>query len=46
VCSPQCEKDVKSKVVAKKWFDGRLMAKILMTTIQVNLVSNPMEKAA
>jgi len=27
VCSPQgghCEKDVKSKVAAKKWLDGRL----------------------
>jgi len=28
------KKDVKSKVVAKKWLDGRLMPK---TTIQVNL---------
>jgi len=31
------KKDVKSKVAAKKWFDGRLMAKILIMTIQVNL---------
>jgi len=37
------KKDVKSKVVAKKWLDGRLMAKILITTIQVNLVPNPRE---
>jgi len=42
------KKDVKSKVVAKKWLwwprsgcDGRLMAKFLITTIQVNLVPNP-----
>jgi len=28
-------KDVKSKVAAKKWLDGRVMAKILITTIQV-----------
>jgi len=32
------KKDVKSKVAAKKWLDGRLMAKILITTILVNLV--------
>jgi len=31
------KKDVKSKVVAKKWLDGRLMAN-LIATIQVNLV--------
>jgi len=31
------KKDVKSKVAAKKWLDVRLMAKILITTIQVNL---------
>jgi len=35
------KKDVKSKVVAKKWLDGRPVAKILITTIQVNLVPNP-----
>jgi len=29
------KKDMKSKVVAKKWFDGRLMAKIFIMTIQV-----------
>jgi len=39
------KKDVKSKVAAKKWLDGRLMAKILITTILVNLVPNPVEKA-
>jgi len=27
------KKDVKSKVAAKKWLDGRLKAKILTTTI-------------
>jgi len=47
VCGPQedhYEKDVKSKVAAnKKWPDGRLMAKILIVTIQVNLVPNPSE---
>jgi len=37
------KKYVKSKVAAKKWLDGRLMAKILITTIQANLVSNPSE---
>ena len=31
------KKDVKSKVAAKKWLDGRLKVKILIT-IQVNLV--------
>jgi len=31
------KKDVKSKVAAKKWLDGRLMVKILITIIQVNL---------
>jgi len=34
------KKDVKSKVAAKKW---KLMAKFLITTIQVNLVPNPSE---
>ena len=28
------KKDVKSKVAAKKWLCGRLMVKILITTIQ------------
>jgi len=37
------KKDVKSKVAVKKWLDDRLMAKILITTIQVNLVPNPSE---
>jgi len=37
VCCPIVKKDVKSKVAAKKWFDGRLMEKILITAIQVNL---------
>jgi len=38
------KKDVtlKSKAVAKKWLDGRLM---VIMTIQVYLVPNPMEKA-
>ena len=43
-CSPKkamVKKDAKSKVAAKN--DGRLMAKILITTIQVNLVPNPSE---
>ena len=31
------KKDVKSKVAARNGCDGRLMAKILITTIQVNL---------
>jgi len=35
------KKDVKSKVAAKKWLDGRLMAKILIMTIQVNLCHAP-----
>ena len=35
------KKDVKSKVVAKNGCDGRLMAKVLITTIKVNLVPNP-----
>jgi len=46
LCSPKkaiVKKDVKSKVVAKKWLDVRLMAKILITTIQVNLVPNSSE---
>jgi len=34
------KKDVKSKVAAKKWLDGRLMAKILIMAIQV---PNPSE---
>jgi len=34
---PLWKKDVKSKVAAKKWLDGRLIAKILIMTIQVNL---------
>jgi len=41
VCGPHkkaiVKKDVKSKVATKKWLDGRLMAKILTMTIQVNL---------
>jgi len=50
VCGPKkaiVKKDVKSKVAAKKWLDGRQMAKNLITTIQVNLVPNPrhVEKA-
>jgi len=36
--SMQLQKEVKSKVAAKKWLDGRLMAKILIMKIQVNLV--------
>jgi len=32
-----CEKYKKSEVAAKKWLDGRPMAKFLMMTIQVNL---------
>jgi len=34
---------VKSKVAVEKWLDGMLMAKILIATIQVDLVSNPSE---
>jgi len=37
------KKDMKSKVAVKKWLDGRLMAKILIMTIQVNLVQNSSE---
>ena len=37
------KKDVKSKVVAKKGCDGRLIAKVLIMTIQGNLVLNPSE---
>jgi len=37
------KKDVKLKMTIKKWLDGRLMAKNLKTTIQVNLVPNPGE---
>jgi len=44
VCGPPkkaiVKKDGKSKVGAKKWLDGRLIAKNLITTIQVNLVPN------
>jgi len=43
VCGPKkfiVKKDVKSKVVA---CDGRLIAKFLIATIQVNLVPNPCE---
>jgi len=46
VCGPQeghCEKDVKSRVAAKNGCDGRLIAKILIATIQVNLVPNRSE---
>jgi len=50
-CKKKCEapkkaivkKDVKSKVVTKKWLDSWLMAKNLIMTIQVNLVPNPSE---
>jgi len=34
------KKDVKSKVATKNGCDGRLIAKILITTIPVNLVPN------
>jgi len=37
------KKDVKSKVAAKNGCDGRLIAKSLITTIQVNLVPNRSE---
>jgi len=37
------KKDVESKVAAKDGCDGRLMAKFLTTTIQVNLVPNRSE---
>jgi len=37
------KKDVKSKVAAKNGCDGRVKAKILITTIQVNLVLNRSE---
>jgi len=37
------KKDVKSKVVAKDGCDGRLIAKILIMTIQVNVVLNRSE---
>ena len=46
MCGPQeghCEKNVKSKVAAKNGCDGRLIAKILITTIQVDLVPNRTE---
>jgi len=47
VCSPQ-EKAMMKKDVNKRWHprsgcDGRFMEKLLITTIQVNLVSNPSE---
>jgi len=49
VCGPQeghCEKRCEiRKVTPKKWLDCRLMTKILITTFQINLVPNPMEKA-
>ena len=35
------KKDVKSKVAAKNGCDGRLMVKILIATIQVNLMPRP-----
>ena len=35
------KEDVKSKVVAKNGCDGRLMVKILITTMQVNFVPRP-----
>jgi len=34
------KKDVKSKVAAKKWLDGRLMAKILITTAIASLINS------
>jgi len=37
------KKDMKSKVAAKNGCDGRLIAKILITTIQVDLVPNRSE---
>jgi len=37
------KKDVKSKVAAKNGCDGRPIAKILITTTQVNLVPNHSE---
>jgi len=37
------KKDVKSKVAAKNRCDGRLIAKILIMTIQVDLVPNNSE---
>jgi len=37
------KKDVKSKMAAKNGCDGRLIAKILISTIQVNLVPNRSE---
>ena len=46
MCGPQeshCEKDVKSKVAAKNGCDDRLIPKILITTIQVDLVPNRSE---
>jgi len=41
--APKKAKDVKSKVAAKNGCDGRLIAKISITTIQVNLVPNRSE---
>jgi len=42
-CGPKghFEKNVRYKVAPRNGCDGRLMAKILITTIQVNLVPNP-----
>jgi len=39
VCGLCCEKDMKLKVAAKNGYDGRLMAKVLIMTIQLNLFS-------
>ena len=39
----ESEKDVKLKVAAKNGCDDSLIAKILIITIQVNLVLNPSE---
>jgi len=38
------KKDVKSKMAAKNGCDGKLIAKILITTIQVDLVPNHSER--
>jgi len=46
VCGPKkaiVKKDLKSRVAVKNGCDGRLMAKFLIMTIQVNLVPNPSE---
>jgi len=39
-----CEKNMKSKLVAKNGCDGRLMVKISIMTIQVNFGAKSMEK--